>query len=165
MKSLIVDAYLEDEKASERAGALLGQAWLGAQSPALLLTLAGDLGAGKTCLMRGLLRGLGHHGAVRSPTYTLLESYPVAGNAAVHHLDFYRISGWDAAEQLGFSELLAARTLVAVEWPSQVESLERRADWVVLLEIQNVGRRLRLWAQSAVGLAAASGLALALKSK
>ena len=145
------DVVLADPQATHAAGAALAGGWLASHAPALVITLEGELGAGKTTLMRGVLRALGETGAVRSPTYTLLESYRPRPDIAVHHLDFYRIDGLEAAEELGFRDLLAARTLVAVEWASHVESLRDVADLNLALAPAGAGRRLTIEARTAAG--------------
>src|SRR4029453_19473311 len=85
-----------------------------------LLALRGELGTGKTTFARGLLRRLGVPGAIRSPTYTLIEPYEVGGRA-VHHLDLYRIANPDELELMGTRDLLAESGLVLVEWPGRAE--------------------------------------------
>jgi tRNA threonylcarbamoyladenosine biosynthesis protein TsaE len=82
---------LPDAAATERAGAALARVL----APGMVVTLAGDLGAGKTTLARGVLRALGWKGAVKSPTYTLVEHYPLS-NLYFYHFDFYR---FDAADE------------------------------------------------------------------
>ena len=85
--------------------------------------LYGDLGAGKTQFVRGLVRGLGGNPrAVSSPTFVLLNVYE-AGRLTVYHLDAYRVSGADDFEAIGFSELLAQGGVVVVEWAERIESL------------------------------------------
>ena len=88
-----------------------------------VLALHGDLGAGKTQFVRGLLRGLGGNPrTVSSPTFVLLNCYDT-GRLPLYHLDAYRITGPDDFEAIGFSELLDAGGAVAVEWPSRVLDL------------------------------------------
>ena len=142
---------LADPPATEAAGAALGRAWVDCGAPALVVTLEGDLGAGKTTLVRGLLRGLGARGAVRSPTYTLIETYRLPGDIAVQHLDFYRLDSWEAAEHLGFRDLLGPRVLVAVEWASRVGRLLEEADVNLTLASAGTGRTLTLAARTAAG--------------
>ncbi|TVS11035.1 MAG: tRNA (adenosine(37)-N6)-threonylcarbamoyltransferase complex ATPase subunit type 1 TsaE [Wenzhouxiangella sp.] len=77
--------------------------------------LSGDLGVGKTTLVRGLLRAMGHAGRVKSPSYGLIESYDVGG-LTVHHLDLYRLGHPEEIEYLGIADLLDERSLLLVEW-------------------------------------------------
>ena len=87
------------------------------------LALHGDLGAGKTQFVRGLVRGLGGNPrAVSSPTFVLLNVYD-SGRLKVYHLDAYRVGGADDFESIGFTELLAQGGVVVVEWAARVESL------------------------------------------
>lgn len=92
------------------------------------IALDGDLGAGKTQFVRGLVRGLGGNpSTVSSPTFVLLQVYP-SGRLSVYHLDAYRVHGADDFDAIGFSELLEQGGIVIVEWAARVESLlpERR---------------------------------------
>lgn len=91
--------------------------------PGDCLALHGDLGAGKTQFVRGLVRAYGgHERAVSSPTYVLLNCYPTP-RGTIFHLDAYRISGPADLEAIGFEELLQQNGLVVVEWASRVESM------------------------------------------
>jgi tRNA threonylcarbamoyladenosine biosynthesis protein TsaE len=143
--------HLADEAATEAVGRCLAAAWLGAGRVPLVVTLEGDLGAGKTTLVRGLLRMLGEPGAIRSPTYTLIESYRPRPGVIVHHLDCYRLSGWPALEELGFRDLLDEPALIAIEWPGRIPRLAESADLCLELAVDGAGRRLVSTAASARG--------------
>ncbi len=138
---------LPDESATLEVGAALGRALVA--HPAFV-TLAGDLGAGKTTLVRAALRALGYSGAVRSPTYTLIESYSFA-SLTVHHLDCYRLGGDDELDALGFRDLLESGASVLLEWPERVAEKARQADLRVTLTYSGHGRRLEALAKGARG--------------
>lgn len=133
------------EAAMEALGARLGQAL----AEGGLVFLQGDLGAGKTTLSRGLLRGLGHAGAVKSPTYTLVESYQCGGRT-VHHFDLYRLVDPEELEYMGIRDYLGEGALCLVEWPVRGASVLPAPDLEVA--ITGVGERRR------VAIAARSGL-------
>src|SRR6056297_3323471 len=110
---------LADAAATEALGAALaGPLRRACESRAVVLHLAGPLGAGKTTLVRGLLRGLGHRGAVRSPTYTLIEPYDEL-TPRVYHLDLYRLGDPEELDYLGLRDLLTGDTLLLIEWPER----------------------------------------------
>ena len=111
--------------------------------------LRGDLGAGKSTLARALLRELGVTGAIRSPTYTLVERYPLAQGEAAH-LDLYRIAGPGELEFLGLDELREAR-LWLVEWPERGGAVLPAPDLEIRLEMAGEGRSAGLEAPSAAG--------------
>ena len=135
---------LPDIDATEALGHALA-ATLPAQA---VVHLHGDLGAGKSTLARALLRALGVQGAIRSPTYTLVERYPVPGGEA-WHLDLYRIG--DAAELdfLGLDDAVA--TLWLVEWPEKAGSALPAADLRVELGSSGDGRSAELYGMSLIG--------------
>lgn len=149
---------LPDEGATRAAGAALARALELAADGGAFVTLAGDLGAGKTTFVRGLLDALGVAGPVRSPTYTLVESYR-AGDRTVHHLDWYRLAGEDDLEALGFRELLGARQWVLAEWPERAPAVAGQADLAVRLDYApGGGRVLTVVPQSPAGRRAAAQL-------
>lgn len=107
------------------------------------LYLRGDLGTGKTTLVRGLLRGLGYQGAVRSPTYTLIEPYE-AVEPRVMHLDLYRLADPEELDYLGLRDLLEHPGLILIEWPERGAGALPLADLELLIEHAGEGRRIRL---------------------
>jgi tRNA threonylcarbamoyladenosine biosynthesis protein TsaE len=143
---------LADEAATRAAGAALAAALVAVEPASLFVTVAGELGAGKTTLVRGLLEALGVAGPVRSPTYTLIESYPAAGRR-LHHLDWYRLTGADDLEGVGFRELLGPGHWVLAEWPERAPAVAAQADLALGLAYAASGRRLRARALSPQGAA------------
>ncbi|MEY4377237.1 MAG: hypothetical protein RJB26_1787 [Pseudomonadota bacterium] len=139
---------LPDEAATQSLGAMLASLLPLATGP-LFITLDGDLGAGKTTLARALLRALGVGGAVRSPTYTLVESYQTPAGE-VHHLDWYRLADADEVEALDFRGLREA-ALVLVEWPTRVPAVAATADLTIQLAASGSGRFAELRALTDIG--------------
>lgn len=114
-------------------GARLARALLAAPADtAWLLTLTGELGAGKTTLVGGLLAELGHPGPVRSPTYTLLEPYRLQGRDVVY-CDLYRLRHPDELDDLGLRELRGPGSVLLVEWPDKAAGRLGEADVAVNL--------------------------------
>lgn len=134
---------LDDEDRQVAFGESLGRALMGRGR----LHLDGELGAGKTTLTRGILRAYGHRGAVKSPTYTLVEPYELA-SARVHHFDLYRLGDPEELEFIGGRDLLAEDALCVIEWPARGEGWLPTPDLVVRLEVADNGRRACLTAHS-----------------
>lgn len=137
---------LKDENQQVAFGERLGRA-LGGRGR---LHLEGELGAGKTTLARGILRAYGHRGAVKSPTYTLVEPYEIDG-VRVYHFDLYRIADPEELEFIGGRDLLADDSLSIIEWPARGEGWLPPPDIVVRLEHLVEGRRAELEAVSEHG--------------
>jgi tRNA threonylcarbamoyladenosine biosynthesis protein TsaE len=135
---------LPDPAATARLGALLAAT---APVPAIV-HLQGDLGAGKSTLARAWLRALGVAGAIRSPTYTLVERYPLPHGEALH-LDLYRIGDAAELEFLGLDE--AEAKLWLVEWPERGSRALPAPDLVVALALDGAGRRAGLTPGSPAG--------------
>ncbi len=108
---------------------------------AFVVYLKGDLGAGKTTLVRGLLAGLGHIGPVKSPTYTLVESYDVA-NLLVHHFDLYRMEHPEELEFMGGREYFD-EGLCLIEWPEKGEGWLPGPNLTLTLSVQGNARQIR----------------------
>lgn len=113
--------------------------------------LSGDLGAGKTRFTRGLLRAMGHRGAVRSPTYTLLEPYEF-DKRSVMHMDLYRLTDPEELEFIGIRDLFDQQSIVLIEWPERAEGFLPAPDVDVLLEVDSATtRNVRIEACSSRG--------------
>jgi tRNA threonylcarbamoyladenosine biosynthesis protein TsaE len=112
--------------------------------------LQGELGAGKTTLARGILRGLGYQDKVRSPTYSLVEPYHVE-QGAVYHLDLYRLTDPEELEWLGLRDMLSGSSLLLVEWPQRGVGQLPAADLEVKIDTAGSGRIVHMVAGSARG--------------
>ncbi len=153
--------------ATEALGRALAEALRARGVPALLLTLRGDLGAGKTTLARAVLRGLGVTGRIKSPSYALVERYRVADRLQfnenlekqVYHIDLYRFSSEDDWDDAGLRDVLDGRSLCLVEWPERAPALLRRADLDIELVPSGEGRIVQLRSGSAEGTALLDWLA------
>ena len=137
--------HLPTPDATERLGAALA-----ATRPArAIVHLHGDLGAGKSTLARALLRALGVTGAIRSPTYTLVERYPLRDGGDALHLDLYRIGDAGELEFLGLDA--ADGALWLVEWPERGASALPAPDLAIALAIDGAGRSFDATAGTAEG--------------
>jgi tRNA threonylcarbamoyladenosine biosynthesis protein TsaE len=116
----------------------------------MIITMRGDLGAGKTTLSRGVLQGLGHRGNVKSPTYTLVEPYELEVGA-VYHFDLYRMVDPEELEYMGFADYLLDAALCLIEWPERGEGFIPLADISISIGEANNGRCVTLQGHSNVG--------------
>ena len=123
----------------------------------LALRLEGDLGAGKTSLVRAMLRTWGWTGPVKSPTFALLESYPVDGYD-FHHFDFYRFEYPEEFDEAGFREMFGPGRICATEWSARAEPYLPAADLIVRLSHEGLGRRAEVEALTDAGRAVAAAL-------
>lgn len=140
-----VSLWLSDSAATDRLGGMLA-----ATRPArAAVHLHGDLGAGKSTLARAMLRALGVEGAIRSPTYTLVERYPMAAGGEAWHMDLYRIGDPGELEFLGLDADEA--TLWLVEWPERGGAAMPVPDLHIRLSIDGKGRRVELSGGSDIG--------------
>ena len=120
-------------------------------SAGLVIYLRGTLGAGKTSFARGFLRGLGYHGVVKSPTYTLVEPYSFDNGIQCYHFDLYRLAEAEELEFTGARDYFNSASICLVEWPEKASAYLAAADIDCLLEYHPQGRKLTLTACSAKG--------------
>jgi tRNA threonylcarbamoyladenosine biosynthesis protein TsaE len=146
--------FLPDEEATLAFGTCLARAL---QEGGIIL-LRGDLGSGKTTLSRGLLRALGHKGAVKSPTYTLVEPYEI-GARKIFHYDLYRLNDPAELEYLGLRDFIDRQTLTLIEWPEKGGALLPQADLDLTLSVEGDSRRISWTAYTEYGQQLAATLA------
>lgn len=144
---------LPDEAATLALGARLSQVL----TAGLVIYLDGDLGSGKTTLARGVLRGLGYAGNVKSPTYTLVELYAIS-RLNLHHFDFYRFSQPEEYLDAGLDEYFQGGAVCLVEWPDKAGDYLAPADLRIALFVADHGRRADFAAFSKAGHACLSRL-------
>lgn len=142
----MLKTILPDEDATLALGAALARGL----EPGLVVFLHGELGAGKTTLVRGALRGLGYAGRVKSPTYTLVELYEVS-RLNLHHFDFYRFHDPREWSEAGFRDTFDGLRVSLVEWPERAEGLLPPPDVEITLHIQDSGRLATIAARTPAG--------------
>jgi len=180
--NLIEHLQIKDEQAMADFGACLAK-WI---NPGTNIYLEGDLGAGKTTLVRGFLRALGHQGAVKSPTFTIVEPYSLDNNIfydyngledtvkpdakdellterktqtiKVYHFDLYRLEDPEELEYMGIRDYLDGQSVALIEWPEKGYGVLPKADLTIKINYQKQGRIIKLLAQSVSGAAMAAHL-------
>lgn len=146
-KSQELTVTLIDVAATEELGAVVA----GALLDGILVFLQGDLGAGKTTLVRGLLRRLGYQGAVKSPTYTLLEEYSINGKKFIH-FDLYRLSDPEELDLIGIRDYFDGKSCCFIEWPERGQGYLPQQDLEIQISVDGSGRLARISASSNGGM-------------
>ena len=136
--------------ATEADTLALGADFAQAIRPGMVIYLSGDLGAGKTTLARGLLRGLGYLGRVKSPTFTLVEVYEIS-RLYLYHFDFYRFSDPRELGEAGFREYFNSDSVCLVEWPEKAAAGLAPADVKIVMQVAGSGRSVGIFAETEAG--------------
>ena len=150
-----VTLYLADEQAMSDFGARIARITEGHG----LIFLEGNLGMGKTTLSRGIIRGLGHVGAVKSPTFTLVEPYEI-GDIRAFHFDLYRLVDPEELEFLGIRDYFEDDALCLIEWPDKGAGFLPKPDLTITISPQDSGRSLKILSQGSRGEIWCAALAL-----
>jgi tRNA threonylcarbamoyladenosine biosynthesis protein TsaE len=141
---------IELSLAGEAATLALGRRLAELLQPGMYLALHGDLGAGKTTLARGVLRGLGYDGRVKSPTYTLVEVYKLS-RLDLYHFDFYRFEDPRELLDAGLAEAFNPSSICVAEWPEKAQGYLPAADLDIALTLAGDGRRATITAGTEAG--------------
>lgn len=137
---------LRNEAASDRFAVQLARCI----TPNLLMTFSGDIGTGKTTIIRTLLKTLGVKAAIKSPTFSLVESYSIGG-MQIHHFDLYRIQHEDELDYLGFRDYFSNQNVCIIEWAEHAGKVLPKVDIRFNLSIKGAGRSLQMSVGSEAG--------------
>lgn len=144
------DSRISLALADEGSTLALAQRLASRLEPGMVIYLQGNLGAGKTTLVRGVLNALGYKGRVKSPTYTLVEPYHAAG-LDLRHFDLYRLRDEEEWESAGFRDEFDGRNIFFIEWPEKAQGMIPQADVEIDLAIKGEGREARIQANTKMG--------------
>ncbi|MFD2165529.1 tRNA (adenosine(37)-N6)-threonylcarbamoyltransferase complex ATPase subunit type 1 TsaE [Thalassotalea euphylliae] len=142
--------FLADEQATVDLGGALADLIKNDVKKGFVAFLNGNLGAGKTTLTRGFVNGMGHSGAVKSPTYTLVEPYELA-DWRIYHFDLYRLADPEELEFMGIRDYFTGNSCSFIEWPEKGEGLLPAPDLVIDLAYENESRIVTFTPNSATG--------------
>lgn len=147
-----VQFFIPDECSMLDLGGKLAQATVAYSNgfKPMLIFLSGQLGAGKTTLVRGFLQGLGYQQRVKSPTYTLVETYDF-NNQTVYHFDFYRIQDINELNFIGLTDYLQDKAVSLIEWPEHGTGMLPIPDLNISIEVREQGRQIKMEAMSQSG--------------
>jgi tRNA threonylcarbamoyladenosine biosynthesis protein TsaE len=147
---MINQLYALNENRMLDLAAGLANAVIAASPGGGIIFLQGSLGAGKTTFTRGFLRGVGYKNKVKSPTYTLVEPYEIAG-LEIFHFDLYRLQAAQELEHMGIREYFSGNAICLIEWPEKGFPLLPPPDLVCDIQFAELGRTISLEAHSAIG--------------
>ncbi|MGI1679152.1 MAG: tRNA (adenosine(37)-N6)-threonylcarbamoyltransferase complex ATPase subunit type 1 TsaE [Cellvibrionaceae bacterium] len=143
--------FLNNEEATVSFGKKIGTSVLSdVKTTGVVIYLIGDLGAGKTTLCRGVLNAFGYYGAVKSPTYTLVEPYDIE-DLQVCHFDLYRLGDPEELEYMGIRDYFGPGNLCLIEWPNRGEGVLPDADLIVTVTVKLPGRHIEVLANTKIG--------------
>lgn len=143
--------YIPDESTMLRFGKKLAESILNSRAEsAVILYFNGDLGAGKTTLTRGMVQGLGFRGNVKSPTYTLVEEYNIAGKM-IYHFDLYRLSDPEELEFMGIRDYFTKDSICLIEWAEKGQGILPPPDLLINIDYYDDARNITLIAQNTLG--------------
>jgi tRNA threonylcarbamoyladenosine biosynthesis protein TsaE len=144
------DSRITLSLADENATIALAHRLAAQLKPGMVIYLHGELGTGKTTLVRGVLNALGYTGRVKSPTYTLVEPYHIAG-LDLRHFDLYRLHDEEEWEAAGFRDEFDGHNIFFIEWPERARGLIPKADVIIDFEILLQGRKVNIKAGTPTG--------------
>ena len=144
MEPLILNLANEDRTLE------LGKILANFLSKGLVVGFKGEIGMGKTALIRACLQALGVHSAIKSPTFTLVESYSLP-SFEVHHFDLYRLTSIYDLEDLGFRDYLASDAICLIEWPEKAPNIIPFIDFMIEFKLNEPGRILKMHGHSDIG--------------
>ncbi len=143
--------FLADESETVSFGERVGRAVENdITQTGVVIFLIGDLGAGKTTLCRGVLNAFGHQGAVKSPTYTLVEPYDFE-DKHVRHFDLYRLGDPEELEYMGIRDYFGSGNLCLIEWPNRGKGVLPEPDLIVTVTVKAPGRQVEVEANTSIG--------------
>jgi len=142
---------------TEQASEVLAITMASSLTAPLLITFSGEIGTGKTTFIRAMLRALGVTDAIKSPTFTLVESYQ-GTRLQIHHFDLYRIHDEVLLDDIGFRDYLGDNAICCIEWPERAVGYLAKPDLLCALSLKGAGREMQVRAFSSAGAAVLSSL-------